>query len=258
MEQTFKLAALSFLAILATSQPILGQQSQTVLPLTARRSTVSNQPVGISVHGNGVAAFAADVAQVTLGLSSRNKKPTITLHSLRPIVDALIRAHADPKSIGMPIFLYNPGTTAYANVSATFEHPTLPTMVDAVKSISQTVAGMPDILVGWASVIVTSNKCDDLRYKALRHALETAHTQAVEIARAGGFSVGKMLWVRATSGDTSAMSGATVASCSSRYQLSPGNYPAFGKLSDYLRVQVFANVDVTYAIVNKDAPAKSN
>ncbi len=29
-------------------------------------------------------------------------------------------------------------------------------------------------------------------------------------------------------------------------------------VSDYLRVQVFASVDVTYAIVSKDVPAKSH
>ena len=202
---------------------------------------------GISVNGIGQLSAAADVARVTLNLAARNNQLTLNKTTLQPVVDALVRAHVDPASIVEPIYLQGAASSNYATVGGTVNQPTVPMLQDALQTLTSAFAAMPDILVNQASVMVSISDCTALRSNARRAALQQAHAQALEIANASGVHLGKILAVQAY-GDSGGGAGQSINSCSSYYQIGPGNMPSFQSLADYLQVRVGSNVNVTYAI----------
>ncbi len=206
---------------------------------------------GITVNGIGQAQAPADLARVTLSLSSRNNALTLNKASLQPVVDALIRAHVEPESIVEPIYLEGRASTNYATVGGTVNHPTVQMLQDGMQILTSAFAAMSDILVNQAGVSVTANDCTAIRARARRAALEQAHTQAQEIASASNVRLGRILTVQAY-GDNAGGGGmyplASPNSCSSFYQIGPGNMPPFMTLADYLQVRIYSSVNVTYAI----------
>lgn len=219
------------------------------VPLSGRPS--DPRAGGITVNGAGQAQAPADIARVTLNLSSRNNALTLNKTSLQLVVDALIRAHVEPESIVEPIYLEGRASTNYATVCGTVNHPTVQIIQDGMQTLTSAFAAMPDILVNQAGVSVTLNDCTLMRTKARRAALEQAHTQAQEIASASGVHLGKILTVQAY-GDNGGGGGmypqVSPNSCTSFYQIGPGNMPPFMTLADYLQVRIHSNVNVTYAI----------
>ncbi|MFN2529507.1 MAG: SIMPL domain-containing protein [Candidatus Baltobacteraceae bacterium] len=203
---------------------------------------------GITVNGSGQADGAADLAHVTLNISSRNNALTLNKRTLQPVVDALLRAHVEPSSIVEPIYLQGAASTNYATVGGTVNHPTVAMLQDGMQTLTSAFAAMPDVLVNQAAVGVTMTECAALRTKARRAALVQARRQALEIASASNVQLGKILSVQAYGEGGGPMDLQFPNSCTSYYQIGPGNMPQFMSLADYLKVRVNSNVNVTYAI----------
>ena len=252
MLKTFSL--LAGLAFLATPLTVAAQLLQPPLPPRippqgAPPARSDQRPGGITVSGIGQAQAAADTARVTLNLSARNNTLTLNKTTLQPVVDALVRAGVDPNSIVEPFYLEASASTNYATISGSVDHPTVQMLQDGIQTLTSAFTALPNILVNQASVTVTVNECTVLRTKARRAALEQAHAQALEIANASTVHLGKIIAVQAfgDNGGQGIYSQTPANSCSSYYQLGPGNMP-FMLPADYLRVRIFSNVNVTYAI----------
>ncbi|MDQ6929764.1 MAG: SIMPL domain-containing protein [Candidatus Eremiobacteraeota bacterium] len=238
------------LTSLALTAPVALAQSPISAPIRQMppgpRGPADNHG-GITVSGAGQATGAAEQARVTLQIISRNNQMTLDAQTLQPVVDALIRAGADPKSVIEPPYLSGPAKSAYATLTATVKNPTADQLQRGVLTLSQTFAGMPDIAVQQAGVNLTIDDCTALRSSARRAALAQAHAQALDIAKQSNVSLGNVIAVQSY-GDGGAGNPNSPSSCGSYYQLGPGTNAQFNSPDDYLRVRIFTNMTVTYAI----------
>lgn len=242
--------AASFLISLALTAPLAVAQIPISTPIRhlppGPRASADNHG-GITVSGTGQATGAAQQARITLQIVSRNNQMTLNAQTLQPIVDALVRAGADPKSVVEPPYLTGPAKSAFATLTATVQNPTADQLQRGVLMLSQTFAGMPDIAVQGAAVNLTIDDCTALRSNARRAALAQAHVQATDIAQQGHVSLGGIIAVQSY-GDGGGGNPNVPASCGSFYQLGPATNAQFTSPDDYLRVRVFMNMTVTYAI----------
>ena len=257
--------ALICAAILSTAGPAWAQQTiQTPSGQALRVQQVPAKGVpqrggggvfdprtgGITVVGQSVVTADAQRAQVTLNIGTRNNQPLLDAATLQPVAEALIAAHADPKSVILPIYLVGPGKTNFASVSASVSHPTAAMLIEGMQTLSKAFEAIPNLVVQQASVYVLIDNCVTIKSQARRAALEQAKAQALDIASQSGVHVGKILAVQSFGDGGGNGPGGLYNpnSCGSWYQIGYGNYPQFTSMADYLKVRLNSSVTVTYAI----------
>ena len=231
-------AALLLLPIGATAQP-MPQRITT---------TVQAPPRGITVTGGASVEVPATSITVTLQLYSATRAPVLDKDKLQPIVDALIKAGADPSSIRLPIGFGVPGATSAASITATIAHPTLPMLQNGITAVGETITSMKDIVLGGIQVAIAAqpDRCQAAQNAVRQQAIEHAHTKAQAIAKDLGVHLGAA--INASTADMNSNGG----SCSAQYTLNTQvqmNNPTVPQTTaGYLFVPVGITIFITYGI----------
>ncbi|MGB6061256.1 MAG: SIMPL domain-containing protein [Candidatus Aquilonibacter sp.] len=211
-------------------------------PMSAVPPQTTNH--GITVSGSATTRVPATSARITLSLSSSDRSLTLDAQSVQPIVDALVKAGADPASVRLPLNFGAPGGSNVASITATVAHPTSEMMQSGIVTVGTAVASMKNVILNGAMVFITAAHCQD--------ALDSIRNQAIERARAKADSIAKDLDVH-VGGVLNVMSNeqnSPDGSCSSQSGVNGfANNPADPQSpQDYVTVPVFTNVTITYAI----------
>ncbi len=199
----------------------------------------------ITVNGSAESRVPATLARVTMGLSSTDHQPVFTAQNIRPIIDALIKAGADPSSVHVPLGLTSSGAWSAASISAAFSQPTAASVQGGIKSAATIVASMKDVTLTGVWLDLTASDCSAV-LEGLRHdAVSQAHAKALSLASDLKVQLGAALTV--ASFDQNAADG----SCSTEYAV--GQYSGEGPKgpiapTDYATVPVQSHLSVTYTI----------
>ncbi len=237
MKKTLVLLAFSLLAPAAAG-------AQAVPPVA--RSWQAANGHGITVNGTSVLRVPASSAHIALNLSSIDNKNTLNQEALAPLVDALVNAGAERSTVQLPISFSAGGYSNYATVTAVVQNPTIATMRTGIASVGAAVAGMKNVRLNMAQVLLKNADCAQAMAKARADAISGARLKALAIAKQLGVSLGGVSNVNAF--DQTSPDG----SCSSQYvvgamgaQFGPGSDNSD---ADYVTVSVASNVTITYGI----------
>ena len=231
-------AAATFLLPIAAGAQFVPQRG----PMGSVPQAAANH--GITVSGSATTRVPATSARITLNLSSTDRSMTLDAQSVQPIVDALVKAGADPASVRLPPNFRAPGRSNVASITATVAHPTADMMRSGIVTVGTTVASMNGIILEGAMVFVTAERCQDALDAIRNQAIQHARAKADSIAKDLGVHLGSVLNV--ISNEQSSPDG----SCSSQYSVNGfTNGPADPQSpQDYVTVPVFTSVTITYAI----------
>ena len=186
----------------------------------------------------------ATSARITLNLASTDRSLTLDAQTVQPVVDALVKAGADPASVHLPLNFGAPGRSNVASITATVAHPTSEMMQSGIVTVGAAVASMKDVVLNGAMVFMTAARCQDALDGIRNQAIERARAKADSIAKDLGVHVGGVLNV--VSNEQNSPDG----SCSTQYAVNGfNNNPADPQSpQDFVTVPVFTNVTITYAI----------
>lgn len=201
---------------------------------------------GITVNGTATTRIPATSARISLNLTTADRKLTLDSAALRPVVDALVKAGADPQSVHLPLNFAAPGSSNLASIVATIDHPTVQQMQAGIVLVGAAIAEQRNLVLTNAQVQLTADDCgktvEEVRRDAVRHARAKAESLASDL----GVHVGSAINVN--SFDPLASDG----SCSWQYYVNGyGNFSnpqSPQKPGDYVTVPVTENVSITYAI----------
>ena len=199
----------------------------------------------ITVTGSAVNRVPASLARVTLALSSNDRQPIFNAQSVQPIIDALIKAGADPASVHVPLSLATSGNWSAASISAAFSQPTSAAVQTGIKSAETVVASMRDTTLSGVWLTLTASDCSTVEDTARAQAISQARDKAKSIASGLNVQLGAVLTVHAL--DPIPTDGA----CSAQYtvgQYSGGSYEGPLAPDDFASVPVHTNIVVTYSI----------
>ncbi|MGB6987258.1 MAG: SIMPL domain-containing protein [Candidatus Aquilonibacter sp.] len=201
-------------------------------------------PHGITVTGTGSSRTPATTVRISVQLGSADRSNGLDKQKLQPIVDALIKAGANPSRIRLPL-TFNAGVGAnIASINVTFPRPTAKTVQNGVASAAAALATVKDAVVLYnLQVFVIAQNC--------QHTLAIARQQAIASARAKAEAIAKDLNVQigpAISAESHEMTSAD-GSCFAQYFISAqGDQSGLQTPQDYVTVPATANITITYAI----------
>ena len=228
-------AAMSLLPLAAAAQ---------VEPIQRGPAPPATQNRGITVSGSAVTRVPATQARVTLNVVSADRSLILDKAKVSPIVDALVKAGADPSSVHLPINFGAPGASNMASITATVMHPTVQGMEDGIQSVGATIAGMKGVILSGAQVYLIADGCRTALDAARREAIDQARGKADSIANDLNVHVGPAVNVIAYEQNT------PDGSCSTQYfvggTMNGPQEPQ--KPSDYVTVPATSSVTITYAI----------
>ncbi|HET9029010.1 MAG TPA: SIMPL domain-containing protein [Candidatus Aquilonibacter sp.] len=237
--------ALMLFAALAPATPASAQIHPPVSigppggPVTARNH-------GITVYATGVSNVAADEATINLQISSADNRLTLTRASLQPVIDALVKAGADPASVRLPLSA-GAAPTNMTQLTATVTHPTVDEMKRGIITVGAAIAPLTSIQLRGAMVALRTNACADAAAKARTIAIASARKKAAAIASEVGVHLGSVV-------DVTANESSPDGSCSTQYYVSPDGpqfntaYGAPASDESYVMIPVRAFLTITYAI----------
>lgn len=199
---------------------------------------------GITVSGSAQSRIPATSARITLNLATADRSLALDTQALQPLVDALVKAGADPASVHLPPNFSAPGKSNIASITATVEHPTAAMMQNGIVTVGTSVAAEKNLVLNAASVWVIADRCADALDSVRAQAIARARAKAESIAKDLGVHVGSVLNVQ--SFEQSWPDG----SCQSQYSINGfmGNPDQPQSAQDYVTVPVQANITITYAI----------
>jgi uncharacterized protein YggE len=233
-----------FLAALVLSAfataPALAQVSPEGVRLGNGPGTTTH---GITVTGTASARVPASSARIALTVTTRDRSLSLDTQSLAPVVDAIVKAGADPSSVHLPPNFAVPGGSNIATITATVEHPTIDQMQQGIVSVGTVIASQKNMLLANAQVQLIAANCESAIDEARARAVKQARAKAESLAQDLGVHIGAALNV--SSFDQLGADGG----CSSTYYVNGGFNPQ-GPLTpnDYVTVQAATNVTVTYTI----------
>jgi hypothetical protein len=215
-----------------------------LLPIAAA-AQVAPADRGITVNGSAESRVPATLARVTLGLASNDRQPIFDAQKIQPIIDALVKAGADPTSVHVPLDLSSSGAWTNASISAAFSQPTGTVVQDAIKSAEAIVASMKDVTLNAVWLALSAANCGPAENALRSQALSRARAKALSIASDLNVHLGTAVSVRSL--DQVEADG----TCSAQYAV--GQYSGNGfqgplAASDFVSVPVRSNLLVTYAI----------
>jgi hypothetical protein len=199
----------------------------------------------ITLTGSAVNRVPASLARVTLGLMSNDRQPIYSAQTIQPVIDALIKAGADPASVRVPLSLSTSGNWSAASISAAFSQPTAAVVQDAIKSAETVVGSMKDTTLSGVWLALTASNCEAAENAARIQAISQARDSAQSIASGFNVHLGAVLSVHSL--DPIPADG----SCSAQYtvgQYSGGNFEGPLAPDDFVSVPVRSNLMVIYAI----------
>jgi uncharacterized protein YggE len=235
---------LRFLAVVALAQAVVPVRQRGPMPGFGP-SAPSATSRGITVTGTANLRIPATSARVLLTITSADRKLTLDTASLQPVVDAIVKAGADPASVQLPPNFSAPGGSNVATLTATIAHPTLQQMQSGVISVGTVIAEQKDMVLQNAQVQVSAADCASAVDRARSGAVHQAREKAESLAKDLGVRVGGAINVN--SFDQLAADG----TCSFMYSINGFNNfsPQSPQTpSDYTTVPVTSNVTITYAI----------
>jgi uncharacterized protein YggE len=228
-------AALLFVPITAAGQGIAPEQ---------RGFSANGGPAvtrGITVTGSGQERVTATSAQITLNLNSATRANTITKTKLQPLVDALVKAGADPASVHLPVNLDPPGSvTNNASIAATVDHPSAELVQRSISTVGAAIAAMNDVNLSGAMVLIKADGCQSAMDAARKTAITRARAKAESIAKDLNVQVGSAINV------TSMEALQPDGSCSTQYYV--GGFNSAQSPQDLVAVPVTSTITITYAI----------
>jgi len=227
-----------------------------LLPLAAGAQVVQRGPVmpggaaaqnpahGITVSASASSRIPATSARITLNVSSADRSLSLDAASLQPVVDALVKAGADPSSVQLPPNFSAPGRSNLASITATVANPTAAMMQSGIVTVGTSVASAKNLVLNGAMVMLIAQHCAGALDNVRGQAIERAHDKAESIAKDLGVHVGSVLNVQ------SFEQGWPDGSCQSQYNVNGymGSPDAPQSPQDYVTVPVQSNITITYAI----------
>ncbi|MGA7571120.1 MAG: SIMPL domain-containing protein [Candidatus Aquilonibacter sp.] len=211
-------------------------------PMSSAQPGTTNH--GITVSGSATTRVPATSARITLNVSSADRSLSLDVQSLQPVVDALIKAGADPSSVQLPPNFGAPGKSSSAWIIATVAHPTAAMMESGIVTVGTSVASAKNLMLNNAMVAVLAQHCADALDSLRSQAIEHARAKAESIAKDLGVHVGAVLNVQ------SLEQVSPDGSCGWQYNVNGyySNPDAPQTPQDYVTVPVYSSVTITYAI----------
>lgn len=243
MKHTAILAAvLLLLPAAAMAQFVSGPSPRG--PVQTGPAAPPNATHGITVSASASSRIPATSARITLNLSSADRALSLDAQSLQPVIDALVKAGADPASVHLPPNFSAPGRSNLASLTATVANPTAAMMQSGIVSVGTSVASAKNLVLNGAMVMLIAQHCADALDHVRGQAIERAHAKAESIAKDLGVQVGSVLNVQ--SFEQSWPDG----SCQSQYNINgyAGDPNQPQSPQDYVTVPVQSNITITYAI----------
>ncbi len=201
----------------------------------------ATQNEGITVSGTASASANATSAQITMHVSTTSGSGSLTRAALQPIADALLSAGVQRGDIIMPPYLDTPARVTSAEIGATVHNPTLLEFERGVAAVGTAIGSSSNLRIDNATVVLSYADCAALIQQAQRIALSRSRADAQSIAAQIGSAVGAVLAVDARS------AGGYDGQCGTTYNVGPYSGSPM-PMTDYLRVKVYSNVTVRYAI----------
>ena len=183
----------------------------------------------------------ATSARITLNLARADRSLSLDAQDLQPVVDALVKAGADPSSMQLPPNFGAPGKSNVASITATVAHPSAAMMQSGIVTVGTSVAATKNLVLNNAMVWVIAQQCADALDSVRGQALERARAKAESIAKDLGVHVGSVLNVQSVEQTW------PDGSCQSQYMVNGfmGNPDAPQSPQDYVTVPVQSNVTIT-------------
>ena len=238
--------ALVLLCFLALLPAVAGAQGGPMVRIPPPAQTGGGNGRGITVNGTSVLRVPASSARISLQLTSMDNKATLTQQDLQPLIDALVKAGAEPSSIQLPLAFSAGAFSNAATVNALVAHPTVDTMRSGIATVGATIAGMKNVRLASAQVQLKNDDCAQPLAKVRNDAIASAHSKASSIAKQLSVTLGGVVNVNAFD------PGSPDGSCASQYWVGPMG-AQFGPSaenndSDYVSVSITSNVTITYGI----------
>ncbi len=201
-------------------------------------------PHGITVTGTGSSRIPATTVRISVQLGSADRSNGLDKEKMQPIIDAMIKAGADPSRVRLPLTFNAGARTNMASITVTFAHPTAKTVQNGIASAAAALATEKDAVVLYnLQVFVIAQHC--------QHTLAIARQQAIGSARAKAEAIAKDLNVEigpAINAESREMT-STDGSCLAQYFVSAqGDQSGPQTSQDYVTVPATANITITYAI----------
>ncbi|HTU71371.1 MAG TPA: SIMPL domain-containing protein [Candidatus Baltobacteraceae bacterium] len=232
---TVVVVAALLLPSVAGAQPMLRGPISGPAPNAAR---------GITVTGSASTRVPATSARITLQIVTANRALTLDTEKVQPIVDALVKAGADPASVRLPINFRAPGTSNVATITATAMHPTVAMLQSGIVTVGTAVASMKGVLLNSAQVFLSAADCQTALDSARERAIARAHAKAESIAKDLNVHIGGAINVQSIEQNT------PDGSCSTQYfvngMMTGPDAPQTPQ--DYVTVPVASTITITYAI----------
>jgi uncharacterized protein YggE len=201
---------------------------------------------GITVNGTAALRIPATAAHLALTVTTPDRRMTLDKARLQPLVEAIVKAGADPGTVQLPPNFNAAGGSNVATITATFSHPTVAQMQQGIISVGSVIAGEKDLALSSAAVQLVAADCAGVLNQVRRQAVEHARAKALSLASDLGVHIGGAINV--TSYDQLAADG----SCSSTYYINGfggfNNPQSPQSPGDYVTIPATANVTITYAI----------
>jgi uncharacterized protein YggE len=221
-----------------------------LLPIAASAQAIppARGPVqsgnGITVTASASSRVPATSARIMLEVTSADRSLSLDAQALQPVVDALVKAGADPASVKLPPNLRAPGKSSVASILATVAHPTSQMMERGIDIVGTSIASNKNLVLANAQVLLLVQHCADALDSIRSQAIARARAKAESIAKDLGVHVGTVVNVQ------SFEQGLPDGSCQWQY-----NNNGYGNVADqpqsaqdYVTVPVQSNITITYAI----------
>ena len=212
-----------------------GSASMAIPPASARGQ-------GITVSASASQRVPAATARISLHLGSRNNALVYNTQVLQPVVDALVASGVDRGSIALPLNFQGPGNATFATISGDVANPSIDQMQKGIMTVGAAIVAIPGAMLQDVQVTLRASGCSAAQSQARAESISEAHDKAVAIAKQIGVKLGAV--VALTSNDQTLTDGG----CTGSYSISPYGPSMMVKPSDYLMINVFSSVSITYAI----------
>jgi uncharacterized protein YggE len=241
MRTAILVAALLLLPIAAAAQVVPPNRVPAPTGLVQAQNTMR----GITVTGSAVSRIPATSARITLNLTTADRSLSLDAQALQSVVDALVKAGADPSSVQLPPNFNAPGKSNFAFVTATVQHPSTAMLQRGIVTVGTSVATTKNLVLNGAMVVVIAQHCAVAMDTVRSQAIERARAKAESIAKDLGVQVGGVLNVQSQEQNW------PDGSCQWQYNMNGymGNPDAEPQSpQDYVTVPVQSNITITYTI----------
>lgn len=237
MKRTLAFLLLSAMPVAALAQPV--PVNRGVMPVAG-----NPHAQGITVNASSSSSIAATKARIQLSLTSATNTATLDKDSIQPLVDALIKAGADPASVDLPPGFSAGGNATSATLTVTVPHPTEAMMHEGIAAVGAAMMQLPKVRLSGANVMLSANDCSAAIDKARSGAIAAARSKARAIASDLGVGIGNVLSVTSNEG------GNADGTCATQYYVGPGgtSFPAGSSNNSYVAIPVMSYINITFAI----------